>query len=188
MVRLAITDITAEKRAEERLRVFRIFTEKAQDVILFIRKPDGRIIEANTLASRVYGYTHDELLGMTVFAFRASDTRKLVEKQMEEAYSTGILFETFHRRKDGSDIPVEVNSFSISLEGEHVIFSIIRDITERRRVEAFRQLSGDVLGILNEPAELQEVVRRVLDAIKLATNADAVGIRLKAGEDFPYFV
>ena len=53
--------------------------------------------------------------------------------------------------------------------------------------DGFPPLSADVLGILNVPADQPYVIQHVLDAIKRETNADAVGIRIKAGDDFPYF-
>ena len=135
VVRIAITDITAQKRAEEQLKIFRTFTENAQDIILFIRKHDGKIIGANRKADEVYGFSHEELLGMTVFSLRAYNPESLVREQMDRADASGILFETVHRRKDGSELPVEVNSFSLQLDGEPVLFSIVRDVTERKRAE-----------------------------------------------------
>jgi PAS domain S-box-containing protein len=188
VIRVAISDITAEDRAEERLKIFQTFSENARDIVLFVRKRDGKIIEANLKATEVYGFSHDELLNTTIFALGKSDPHELVERQMTDAVTTGILFETIHRRKDGSDLPVEVNIFSLHLDGEPVFLSIVRDITERKKADAFRQLSIMVGEILNEPAEFREVVQHVLDAIKKVTNADAVGIRLMIGDDFPYFV
>jgi PAS domain S-box-containing protein len=187
-IRMMISDITVEKRVEERLKIFQTFAENARDIILFVRKRDGKIIEANLKATEVYGFSHHELLNTTIFALGKSDPHELVEQQMADADTTGILFETIHRRKDGSDLPVEVNTFSLHLDGEPVFLSIVRDITERKRADTFRQLSVMVLEILNEPAEFREVVQRVLDAIKNATNADGAGIRLTVGDDFPYFV
>lgn len=125
-------EITPNKRAEERLKIFQVFMENARDIILFVRISDGRIIEANQKASEVYGYSHDTLLGMTIFDLRASDSRTKIDHQMKEADARGILFEAIHRCKDGRDIPVEVNSFSMKLDGETVICSIIRDFTERK--------------------------------------------------------
>ncbi|MGA9621059.1 MAG: PAS domain S-box protein [Methanoregula sp.] len=188
VVRLAISDITEQKRAEERLKIFKTFTENARDIVLFIRKSDGRIIEANQKASEVYGFSHDMLLGMTLFNLRASDPRSKVEQQIRKADAKGVLFEALHRKKDGQDLPVEINSFSMNLDGEPVLFSIIRDITDRKRAEAFRQLSADVLGVLNEPTDVQDILRRVLNLLKQATQADCIGIRLRTGDDFPYFV
>jgi len=187
VIRMMISDITSEKRAEERLKIFQTFTENARDIVLFVRKHDGRIIEANRKASEVYGYSHQELLNTTIFALRKSAPRKLVEQQIADADSSGILFEASHHRKDGTSLPVEINSFSLQLEGEPVLFSIIRDITDRKRAEDFRKLSLDVFKLLNETGDMKDVIRHVLGAIKQTTNADAVGIRLLSGDDFPYF-
>ena len=128
-------DITDRKRAEERLKIFRTFTENARDIVLFIRKSDGGIIEANRKASEAYGYSREELLGMTVFTLRAYDSPSLVREQMDRADEEGILFETVHRKKDGGEIPVEVNSFSLRMDNEPILFSVCRDITERKRAE-----------------------------------------------------
>ena len=61
------------------------------------------------------------------------------------------------------------------------------DITERKRVETYREMGQEVLKILNEPGDLQHSIQRILTVFKTYTGFDAVGIRLKAGDDFPYF-
>jgi hypothetical protein len=62
-----------------------------------------------------------------------------------------------------------------------------RDITERKRAETYRDMSREVLQILNEPGPLEGSIQRVLAAVKARTGFDAVGIRLQDGDDFPYF-
>ena len=49
--------------------------------------------------------------------------------------AAGILFEARHRRRDGSAFPVEVSSRGMTIGGERVLLSVIRDITERARAE-----------------------------------------------------
>ena len=61
-----------------------------------------------------------------------------------------------------------------------------RDITERKRGERYQRLASEVLGILNEPVATADAVNRILAAIKRETEFDAVGIRLRNGNDFPY--
>ena len=63
-----------------------------------------------------------------------------------------------------------------------------RDITERKRAETYREMGLEVLQILNEPGNLDDSMRHVLAALKTRTGFDAVGIRLKKGDYFPYFV
>ena len=59
--------------------------------------------------------------------------------QMKRASSDGLLFDTLHRRRDGSTFPVEVSSRGDLIGGRRVLFSIVRDVTERKRFEAERE-------------------------------------------------
>jgi PAS domain S-box-containing protein len=110
-------DITERKRAEETLRHYRLLASNARDIILFVRRRDGRIIEANEAATKAYGYRQEELLGMTIYDLRGPESYALTDAQMDKADSEGILFETQHVRKDGTVFPVEVNSRGISIDG-----------------------------------------------------------------------
>jgi PAS domain S-box-containing protein len=114
---------------------FELLAAHSRDIILFIRASDGRILEANAAASRCYGYSRDELLGLGIFDLLADDAREWIECQMERANERGIFFEGEHRRKDGSVFPVEVSSEGAALDGERVLISVIRDITDRKRAE-----------------------------------------------------
>ncbi|MCD1294104.1 histidine kinase [Methanocella sp. CWC-04] len=124
----------SHKQLDKVSKKYEILCKHARDIILFIGR-DGSILEANDAAIKAYGYKGPELLGMNIYDLRESSSSPLVEEQMEEADDRGILFETVHRRKDGTSFPVEVSSQGISFDGERVLFSIIRDITERKQAE-----------------------------------------------------
>lgn len=64
---------------------------------------------------------------------------------------------------------------------------IIRDITEHKQSELFREMGREILQILNEPGNLLYSIHRVTGIIKERTGFDAVGIRLQDGDDYPYF-
>jgi|GEM_PF-741826 len=127
-------DITERKQAEEALQRYRLLSENARDIILFVNV-DGRIIEANLAAEQAYGYSRDELLNKTIYDLRAEPAGPLVGAQMAKADAKGITFEAEHRRSDGSVFPVEVSSRGATLGGQRILLSIIRDITERRQAE-----------------------------------------------------
>jgi PAS domain-containing protein len=82
-------------RAEEELRRYKLLAEHSRDVILYMRRDDGLILEANAAAARLYGYTHDELQSLSIHQLRADDAPGLAASQMAEADTAGILFETF---------------------------------------------------------------------------------------------
>src|SRR5690242_9425596 len=122
----AITDITTRKHSEDVLRRFELISENTRDIILFLRRDDGRILGVNAAAVVAYGYTEDELLRMTIRDLRAPTTLPLVPEEMQRADVETILFETVHRRKDGSTFPAEVSSRGSTIGGVRTLISIIR--------------------------------------------------------------
>jgi PAS domain S-box-containing protein len=126
-----------EKRreAEKALSHYQLLADHTRDLILFVKRDDGRIIEANAAAERAYGYSREELLSLSINDLRLPAEWNLTEEQMSKADQGGILFETSHVRKDGTTFPVEVNSQGIDIDGTRTLISVIRDITDRRRAE-----------------------------------------------------
>jgi PAS domain S-box-containing protein len=129
-----VQDVTEHKKSEAVLGKYRLLSENAHDIVLFVQR-DGRILEANAAAVKAYGYTHEELLSISIYDLRAVDPEPRVDMQMDTAFERGILFEAEHRRKDGNVFPVEVSSQGKIIGGQKVLLSVVRDITERKRVE-----------------------------------------------------
>jgi PAS domain S-box-containing protein len=128
-------DITERKRAEETLRRYELLAKHSREIILFMRRDDGHILEANAAAVAAYGYSREELLEKTVLDLRAPETHGLFVGQIADADHRGILFETVHRRKDGTTFPVEVSSRGATIGGIRTLVSMVRDITERKIAE-----------------------------------------------------
>jgi PAS domain S-box-containing protein len=149
-----IQDITERKQSEEILRQkeqhLRTIYENMRDSMFLIRRSDGRILEANRAAMTAYGYSHEEFLAMTVSDLRPQRLRETVVGQIAQADIGGILFETIHQRKDGSEFPVEVSSRGMMLGGERVLLSIVRDITERKKAEKALTHSHDLMRYIIE--------------------------------------
>lgn len=131
---ILIRDITSRKQAEEVLRLYQLLFERARDIFLFVSL-DGRITDANEAACLTYGYNREELLKLEIEDLRPSETRALIKQEMSRAVENGILFETVHRRKDGSTFPVEVSSQTAIINDERALFSVIRDISDRKEME-----------------------------------------------------
>ncbi len=132
---LVFRDITARMQAEDTLARYQLLSEHARDIMLFIGQ-DGRVVEANRAAVAAYGYNRDALLGKTIYDLRDPASAPAIDAQMEQADSSGILFETVHRRADGTLFPVEVSAIGALIDRRRVLISIIRDISVRRRIEA----------------------------------------------------
>ncbi|MCE5263441.1 MAG: response regulator [Deltaproteobacteria bacterium] len=62
------------------------------------------------------------------------------------------------------------------------------DVTERKEAERRQTLVAEILGIISDSHPFADTIDRILTAIKKETRFDAVGIRLRSGDDYPYFV
>lgn len=64
---------------------------------------------------------------------------------------------------------------------------LIQDITDRKQMEIYREVGGEVLELLNKPGmALELLLQRIVDVLRRFAGIDAVGIRLQEGDDFPY--
>lgn len=109
--------------------------QHARDAILLVAE-DGHIVEANAAAEALYGYSSGELHKLTIRDLRADDDAVAFDHQWAAAATEeGALFETKHRRKDGSVLLVEVSSRAIEVEGHSYRESSIRDIGHRKALE-----------------------------------------------------
>lgn len=143
-------------QVEQRLRRYELLIAHSRDIILFVRRGDGHILEANAAATKAYGYNREELLTLTIHDLRAAETKALTADQLAKAEAQGILFETIHRHKDGTTFPVEVSSQGTIIDGKRALISIIRDITDRKRAEEkLRESEG----------KYRSVVENSMDAI-----------------------
>ena len=96
----------------------------------------GDIVEANDSFCRMLGYTQEEMSRMNVADWDAHWSKEeLLERFKELVKMHGTLFETTHRRKDGSLIDVEVSTTGVEISGQYYLFASSRDITERKEAE-----------------------------------------------------
>ena len=111
-----------------------LIARHARDPLLLVAL-DGRILECNHATEKLYGFNRAELLQLRIGDLRAPESPETVSLQMQQAQKNGLLFEATHVCKNGAAVPVEVNSQSIFFEGQEMLLSVIRDITERKRAQ-----------------------------------------------------
>lgn len=129
----ALATVERERLALD--RHFEYLTRFANDIILLLDS-QGRILNCNDRALTAYGYSREELLRKSVLDLRPAALVQPGRRQFEAvSREGGLRFETWHRRGDGSEFPVEISSRSFDIEGERFVQSIIRDVTERKKAE-----------------------------------------------------
>jgi len=140
-----LKDVTELRRSEESLRLFRTLVDHSDDCVEVIDPRTGRFLDVNQKACEVHGYTREEYLSLTVADVDPQVAAQpwedvLSQKQLAGSY----LFESEHRRKDGSLFPVEVNCTVIELERTYWL-AVVRDVTERRRASRALEESHNLL-------------------------------------------
>ena len=186
---LFLAGILAERRrSNEALLLTQFSVDHASDAIMWMT-PDARIVNVNDAACRSLGYRRDELLQLTISDIDVRHNAEKWPQHFDELRQRGSLtLESEHRTRDGRLIAVETVANHIQFGTQQRSCIFIRDITERKRAEIYRDMRSEILQILNEPGEFRQLLQRVLTTVKERTGVDAAGIRLQDGEDYPYCV
>ena len=163
-----IGNLTERKEAEVALRAseekHRLLFENAGDMI-FIHDEEGQTLDANPVAVKLLGYTRPELMSMTLHQIESPEaplpTADRIARLLKEGHLT---FETVLQCKDGSLVPIEVDTRRIVWDGKPAFLGICRDITKRKEAEEkLRQLSARLLRHRDE--EQRHIARELHDVI-----------------------
>jgi PAS domain S-box-containing protein len=139
------TDITARKRVDAQ---FRALLESAPDAMVVVNET-GKIILVNTQTEKMFGYGRAELLGKTVETLIPEDYRGIhpthragfmVSPHVREM---GAELDLYGLHKNGTQFPIAVSLSPIQTEDGLLVASAIRDITERKKVQALLVKSRD---------------------------------------------
>ena len=161
-------DITERKRIQQALQ-----RESEKNLALLhnasdgihILDLDGKVIEVSDTFCTMLGYQRQELIGSHVSLWESMFTLDEINDKLKQQFLSHkrSLFETRHRRKDGSIFDVEISGFPLQLEGITVLFNSSRDITERKSAEKKIQLAASVFSYAREGIMITEPDGRIID-------------------------
>jgi PAS domain S-box-containing protein len=181
-------DITERKRTQQQLQAseakFRAITNSAIDAV-FLFDEEDRINYWNPAAERIFGYAEKEIVGKQVNAtlvppgFR-KHYLKLTAKlaKIKNRKIAGKIREFPALRKDGTEFRMELSLAPLQLEGKTHFTAIVRDITERKKVEEALRESEEKFRTISNSIEDGLIV--------VANNGDIVFWNPAAQEIFGY--
>lgn len=151
---------------------------------------DFKTTFANQRMAEMLGTTLNELMGRSPLEFVHEDDRDALMVRLHNRKS-GMKesYEIRYRRKDNGSPWSASMTATPRLDSDGYLVSaaaIVLDVTRRVQTDHERALTIDILRILNEPRSLVDLTKNIITSIKCSQACDAVGLRLKKGDDFPY--
>ena len=167
-------ELDSNKIMEMRLRQFKLTLDQTLDCIFIFDSSTLKFMYANHGAMLQIGYSMKELLMMTPLDIKPEFTEERWESLITplfEGEEKTVIFTTVHRRKDGTDIPVEIFLQYIVLEdGDNRFLAIVHDISDRlarekekeqlqtqllqsQKLESVGQLAAGIAHEINTPIQ-----------------------------------
>ncbi|HTZ81584.1 MAG TPA: PAS domain S-box protein [Candidatus Acidoferrales bacterium] len=137
----------------------------------------GVIIQVNSQAEALFGYTRDELIGQKIEMLVPERQRPQHDQHRERFHQypkirrMGSGLDLYGRRRDGTEVPVEISLSPLSSDGGFVVLSVIRDITDRKRIEEELRRANDELD-RRKTRELRDSQNRL--ALIVDSSQDAI--------------
>ena len=153
-----------DEKIEEGIKKFSAITESANDAIIVLSSPDV-IHFWNKKAEEIFGYKIDEVVGKSVHDLVVPQKfREKAKDGLDNFFKTGKgpvvgkVVEVFGQRKDGREFPIELSVSAVRIGEEWQAIGIIRDITERKRLEeGLKESEGRYRGIFEKTPNVMVV-------------------------------
>jgi PAS domain S-box-containing protein len=187
-------DITESKRVEEALKLseekFRLSFMTGLDAFYWSTLEDGKIIEINPIFEDVFGYPREEAIGRTSLQLGLYHDPVDRERMISELKAKGQVkdLELKGKKKDGKIITVSLSTSRMSIGDQQYILGVIRDITERKRVEQQREILYQVLRAVSSQLDAELVAHAAVETIVRLTGYPHVCIALPDEEGAHWIV
>lgn len=168
-----VEDITQKYKTERELEKseekYRSLFENQYSVMLILDPESGEIVDANPAACDFYGWSHEEFTSMNIYDINTLSKEEIDHKMAALEKGQSHSFQYKHRLANGEIRNVEVFSGPIKVGNKDYFFSIIHDITERKRAQTkikYISFHDKLTGLYNR-AYLEEEMKRIDTARQL---------------------
>ncbi len=195
-VLVSIINLTERQRIEDKLaqerKLLNTLMDGSQDCIYF-KDLESRFIRLNNaLAARIGVDDPERAVGKTDFDFYSEEHALEAFQDEKEIIRSGLPIVAKEEKETWADGRFAwVSSTKMPLHNEQGAivgtFGISRDIARQKRLEERQQLATEILELLNRSGERVDTIRGILHLLRRFTGIDAVGLRLRDGQNFPYY-
>jgi PAS domain S-box-containing protein len=140
---------------------------------LMISTLDGVVVQANSAACRMHGYTYEEFIGLDSRALIHPDSSDL-DAHYTQAILAGGAFQcqAIGVRKDGTPMQIEVHGTAFTYHGSPHRLAVVRDVTDR--LQAYELLEQRVAARTRELTTLLDMSRNVASTLEVQPLLDLI--------------
>jgi len=174
-------DVTDKKVAEEKLRKsearFRLLFEEHKAMMYIVDPQDGVLLDVNNAAAEFYGYDRDELCGKHISIIHTFTKEQIDEARQKAAVTPQTIFTVNHRLRNGEIRSMEIYTSPIEVDGKKALFSILHDVTERKKAEDALKKLNETLEhrVTEESAKRVEQERVMMQQSRMAAMGEMIG-------------
>jgi len=179
-------------RNKNRDRVFLAIFNQAAVGVAQIETATGKFRMVNSKYCEITGYAEPEMQQITYPSITHPEDLQASLDYMEKLKSGEISEFSMEKRyvkKDGVLVWVKLTVSPMWKPGEEPDYhiAVVLDITDRKLAERRKTLITDILTVLNRKNEWRLLIRDMVRLIKEYTGDEAIGVRIREGEDYPYY-
>lgn len=169
--------------------------EKYQDLFefapvgYFVLDRAGRITDVNLTGSAMLNMERKSMYGTPLFLYISDECRSQFDHHFKSVFESEATQSCELKLKRQGDEPLQAlleTKHAIDRSGYKILKVTVSDISSRKQAER-QELTIHILNLLGTSETRKSMIRDILLAIKTFSGLEAAGIRLKSGEDFPYF-
>ncbi len=189
-----VEDITQHKNARDEIQKAHDFLDSiinALDDPVFVKDRDHRWVILNDSMCQMMGSPREELIGRSDFELFPPEQAEIFAKNDKEIFESGktaVKEEQVFTKDELRTVSTKLTRFTDKTEKKEYLAGSIRDITPIVNLQKRKDLTLNILEILNTSGGKEEIIGRILKLIKKFLNIEAIGIRLSEDEDYPYFI
>ncbi|NOT21676.1 MAG: PAS domain S-box protein [Nitrospiraceae bacterium] len=176
-----VRDSTERKQTEQALRLAKFSMDRAADAVYWVTAR-AEILDVNEAASLMLGYSKEELCAMTLHDLNPDFPADMWPGLWAETKRRRtMVMETVHRAKNGQLIPIEVSVNFLAYEGQEYHCAFVRDISLRKKAEAFAEGQRIVLDLIAKNAPLPDILSSLCLEIEKQSDGMLCSILLLEG-------
>jgi PAS domain S-box-containing protein len=188
---VTVRDVTERTLAQRELVIQAQLLDSVGQAVI-ATDPEGVIFYWNSYAETLYGWTRDEAVGRKIVEITPSTEARHYALEIMTEIKRGRTWsgDLTVKRKDGTEFPARVTDSPVyDSQGTMIgIVGVSWDISAEKAAELRERNSLEILEILNSSGTKAEIFDAVLEKIREYAGAEAAGIRVQEGGEYPYYV